>query len=279
MFSQKGEFRDGIYLLNHPEVPVYLVREKKNYLIDAAFTFMAPDILKDLEELGVEPHYLLLTHSHYDHIGAAPFIKKNFPEIKIVASRRTAEILEKPKAIELIKTLEKEAEKSFGGSSGLEFEPFKVDITVGEGDQIEEFSVLETPGHTKCSVSFVFPEKKIIFVGDAAGVIEGGYIRPQFLSSYQQYVESLRKILKYGQFSLALGHGGIFPQGKEFLENSLKRTEEFRKEILEYYEKFGETERVAQEIFKKEYDGLGLKQPKEAYMINLRAMIKSALSS
>ncbi len=279
MFSKKGEFRDGIYLLNHPEVPVYLIRGKKNYLIDAAFTFMAPNIVGELEELGVEPHYLLLTHSHYDHIGATPFIRKNFPEIKVVASRRTAEILAKPKAIELIKSLEKEAERSFGEVSDLEFQPFKIDIIVGEGDEIEEFSVLETPGHTRCSVSFVFPEKKIIFVGDAAGVIEEGHIRPQFLSSYDQYVASLQKILKYGDFSLALGHGGIIPEGREFLENSLKKTEEFRKEILEYYEKFGDMEKVARKIYREEYEGLGLKQPKEAYMINLRAMIKSALNS
>ncbi len=277
MFEKVGEFRDGIYLLNTPEMPVYLVKSGKNYLIDSAFTFMGKKILKDLQRLGTEPHYLLLTHSHYDHIGAAPILKRAFPRMKIVASARTAEILRKPKAIELIKKLEKEAERVFGESSEEEFQPFAVDITLGEGDSLEEFSVLETPGHTKCSISFVFPKKSIIFVGDAAGVIEDGYIRPQFLSSYSQYVESLKKIMKYSQFSLALGHGGIFPQGADFLKKSLKRTVDFRKEILALHEKFKDQEKVAEEIYEREYKGLGLRQPKQAYMINLRAMIRAAL--
>ncbi len=279
MFSQKGEFRDGIYLLNIAEVPVYLIKGSKNYLVDAAFTFMGKQIIDDLENLGIEPHYLLLTHSHYDHIGAAPILKGKYPSLKVVASRRTAEILKKPRAISLIKDLEKEAERVFGVRGTEEFEAFDVDITLGEGDSLGEFFVIETPGHTRCSVSFVFPQKGIIFVGDAAGVIEEGYIRPQFLSDYNQYVSSLEKIMEYSDLSLALGHGGIFPRGKEFLENSLKRTREFRHQILKYYEELGDMEKVAQKIFREEYQTLGLKQPPQAYMINLRAMIKAALSS
>ncbi len=277
MFSKLGEFRDGIYLLNAPEMPVYLVKGRKNYLIDSAFTFMGGRILEHLGELDTEPHYLLLTHSHYDHIGAAPVLKKAFPGMKIVASARTAEILRKPKAIELIKKLEEEAERVFGEASEEEFEAFGVDITLSEGEGLEDFSVLETPGHTKCSISFVFPEKEIIFVGDAAGVMEDGYIRPQFLSSYSQYVASLKKIMKYSHFSLALGHGGIFPEGEDFLKRSLERTVDFRKEILELYGKFRDQERVAEKIYEREYKGLGLLQPEQAYMINLRAMIKAVL--
>ncbi len=277
MFSRTGEFRDGIYLLNAPEVPVYLIRGKKNYLVDSAFTFMGRKILKDLEKLEVEPHFLLLTHSHYDHVGAAPVLKKRFPHMKIVSSARTAEVLKKPRAVELIKKLEREAERVFGVRSEDEFEPFSVDVVLGEGEGLDEFFVLETPGHTRCSISFAFQEKEIIFVGDAAGVIDDGHIRPQFLSNYSQYLDSLKKIMTYSHFSLGLGHGGIFPRGKEFLEKSMERTREFREEILKLYARWGDPERVAEEIYKNEYQKLGLRQPKEAYTINLKAMIRAVL--
>ena len=280
MFKKTGHYRDGIYIFVDVEMPVYGIKGRKNYLVDSVFTFLAPKILEDLERENFVPDYLLLTHSHYDHLGSAPILRKRFPHMKIVASKRTAEILEKPRAIELIKALEKEAEQIFGEESPYEFEAFPVDITVGEGDRVEEFEVIETPGHTRCSVSFIFPEKRIIFVGDAAGVEEeGGYIRPQFLSSYSAYLDSLKKILRYSHLDLAMGHGGIFqgPEAEEFLKRSIRRTEEFRREIEELYKKTGDPEKVAELIYEKEYIGMGIKQPREAYMINLKAMIKAVL--
>lgn len=280
MFKKTGFYRDGIYIFVDVDMPVYGIKGRKNYLVDSVFTFLAPKVLHELKKEEFVPDYLLLTHSHYDHLGSAPVLKKMFPQMKIVASRRTAEVLSNPKAIELIKSLEKEAERLFGERSPYEFETFEVDIVVGEGDKIDEFEVIETPGHTKCSVSFIFPEKRIIFVGDAAGVQEdNGYIRPQFLSRYSDYVSSLNKILKYSHYDLAMGHGGIF-QGKEvkeFLERSLRRTEEFRKEIEDLFHKTGDPEQVAELIYEKEYKGMGIKQPREAYMINLKAMIKAVL--
>lgn len=280
MFKKTGFYRDGIYIFVDVEMPVYGIKGQKNYLVDSVFTFLAPKVLEELERENFIPDYLLLTHSHYDHIGSAPVLKKRFPGMKIVASRRTAEVLSKPKAIELIKSFEKEAELLFGEGSSYEFEAFKVDVVVREGDKIEEFEVIETPGHTKCSVSFIFPEKRIIFVGDAAGVQEdNGYIRPQFLSSYSDYLGSLTKILKYSLYDLAMGHGGIF-QGeevKDFLERSIKRTKEFRKEIENLFRQTGNPDRVAELIHEREYKGMGIKQPKEAYMINLKAMIKAVL--
>jgi len=279
MFNSTGHYRDGIFIFVDVEMPVYGIKGEKNYLVDAAFTFLAPRLLEDLEKTNFIPDYLLLTHSHYDHIGAAPVLKKKFPSMKIVASEKTAEVLKKPKAIELIKSLEREAEEVFGASHTYDFEPFEVDIVVKEGHKIDEFEVLETPGHTKCSVSFIFPDKKIIFVGDAAGVEEKGYIRPQFLSSYSAYYSSLKKILKYSSYSLAMGHGGIFEENETegFLLRALRRTEEFKEEIKELYLKEKNENEVAEIIFKKEYEGLGLKQPREAYLINLNAMIKAVV--
>ncbi len=144
---------------------------------------------------------------------------------------------------------------------------------------MEEFQVIETPGHTKCSVSFIFSEKRIIFVGDAAGVIDNGIVRPQFLSDYPAYISSLEKIKKWSNFSLALGHGGIFEPGEtpEFLGEAFKRSLEFGKEIERLYSREGNEDRVAEIIYKREYERLRLRQPKKAYMINLKAMIKTVL--
>ena len=56
-----------------------------------------------------------------------------------------------------------------------------------EGDKIEidnnrYFEVISSPGHTKCSISFLMMPDKILFPGDAAGVLERNKkIKPLFL--------------------------------------------------------------------------------------------------
>lgn len=80
------------------------------------------DVVGDAKVLGV-----LLTHSHFDHIGAL----RNF------LTKRSVKIFKK---------------------SSVEEKEYQI------GDF--SFQVLYTPGHSKDSVSFYFPEDKAMFVGD-----------------------------------------------------------------------------------------------------------------
>ena len=55
-------------------------------------------IVEQIKELGIEPErikYLTLTHTHPDHIGAVPHLKKLWPHLKIVASPVAAKLLKR----------------------------------------------------------------------------------------------------------------------------------------------------------------------------------------
>lgn len=66
---------------------VYLIRQDKdNILIDTSSKDNANELLYELKKLKVDPrdvHYILLTHTHYDHNGNLEF----FPNAKVFDSK------------------------------------------------------------------------------------------------------------------------------------------------------------------------------------------------
>ena len=100
--------------------------------------------------------YILLTHGHFDHIGAAKQYAEKY-NAKIVISDLDSEFLFEP-ALNLC------------GAFGLSLKPFTADIRLYDEDVLElgetEFSFIHTPGHTRGSGCYVFEDDKVIFSGD-----------------------------------------------------------------------------------------------------------------
>ena len=144
---------------------VYLVGDEKTkeaVIIDPADS--PEDIMKMIAESGFTVTKILLTHGHFDHIAA----------LGEVAEKTGAEIYISEKDVELLRDENKNASMLFFGID-IHFDmPVK---TVKNGDTINvgklEFTVQETPGHTKGSVCY-FAEKAI-FTGDT--IFAAGYGR------------------------------------------------------------------------------------------------------
>ena len=144
---------------------VYLVGDEKTkeaVIIDPADS--PKDIMKMIAESGFTVTKILLTHGHFDHIAA----------LGEIAEKTGAEIYISEKDVELLRDENKNASMLFFGID-IHFDmPVK---TVKNGDTITvgklEFTVQETPGHTKGSVCY-FAEKAI-FTGDT--IFAAGYGR------------------------------------------------------------------------------------------------------
>ncbi len=99
---------------------------------------------------------ILITHAHYDHIGAVNAIKEALPEVKIYVGEK-----DQP----LLKNCAANLSAMFG-------EPVFIDsdIAVSDGEVISllstEIKCLEVPGHTQGSICYYFEENKMVFDGD-----------------------------------------------------------------------------------------------------------------
>ena len=270
-------------------MPAFLLTSKTPVLFDAGVTAMGPQYLKDIRtHLGNADRlgYILLTHSHFDHCGACPFLKRKIQGLKIAASAHAAKILEKPSAVELMRTLSSTFEKNFRdiiGNEDVSFTPVAVDLILRDGDELDygggwKVRVIETPGHTKDSLSYYIPRIKTLIAGEAVGIYNNSEIQPEFSSSYIDYMASLEKLATLDIDILAMAHVHILTgdDARKHIGRSIESTVSFKKRIENYLDMFnGDRERVVEAILREDYDETQpLRQDKKSFLLNLNAKIR-----
>lgn len=113
-------------------------------------------IMKALDAHGLKLEYIILTHSHFDHAGAA----------KALQEKTGAKVLVHAKDEPMLINMEVQA-TLFGMKVPP---PPRVDGHIKEGDVIKfgrlEMSVIETPGHTAGGVSLYMEKQGVVFTGD-----------------------------------------------------------------------------------------------------------------
>ena len=109
-----------------------------------------------LKELGLTPSAILLTHGHFDHIGAVDRILGRYSDVKVYAGKAEDELLHDP---ELNCTARVGRKKTVNA-----------DRLIDDGGLFTEagitFRVLATPGHTAGSVCYYVSEADVLFAGD-----------------------------------------------------------------------------------------------------------------
>lgn len=288
-----GKIDKDFYALGFPAVPVYMLDGESPALFDTGFTALSKVYEREIKAVlgDRQPAYLFLTHAHFDHVGAAGYFKRTWPEMCIVGSAKTQEIISRPRAIERIRHLNQEGTELFR-SQGLEskgiyegpFQPFDLDIVLAPGEEIElegfsHVKALSTPGHTWDFTSYWLPERKILIASEAVGSDDGsGYVVTEFLVDYDIYRESMERLRELDAEILCPGHQIVFtgPEVKRHIDNSLKQADEYVgmvEEILRNEQ--GDIERTVEKVKAREWDPKPWpKQPESAYLLNTRARVQ-----
>lgn len=145
-------------------------------MVDVGPASTAEKMLSALREIGVsgdQVKYILLTHIHLDHGGAAGELMQHLPIAKVVAHKVGI-----PHMIDPEKTLLKSAREVLRHVAEIYGKPEPVSkertISVKERMNIDlgerTFQAVVTPGHASHHVCFFLRPERVIFTGDAAGV-------------------------------------------------------------------------------------------------------------
>ena len=92
------EITPHLYQLGTPSFPAFLSMGKDGMLIEGGTGPTFSIMIDQIESLGIDPSiikYIVLTHTHADHIGAVPHFQRAWPHIKLLASTMGAKILAK----------------------------------------------------------------------------------------------------------------------------------------------------------------------------------------
>jgi|GEM_PF-466577 len=284
-----------VTLIPNGAFPLYLIHGDQNYLVDCGVAAHGPKIAAALERFisrfdgpgSRKIDSLLLTHTHYDHVGGLSYLQDRF-HFKVYSSGVGVNLLKKSKVTDFINHLNREYDNQNGIKDHISFHPPRYLRSLAEGDRLKidrshTLEVLETPGHTRCSLSFYLVEDKILFPGDSVGVAEkNGAIKPLFLSSYRSYIDSLDKLAGLDAEVLCLAHNRYLrgsEKVRQFFQRSRHSAQAFKERILDGRDspKELDIEEMAGEILDEAFPRPTVMGPREALMINVMAMIKAVL--
>jgi 2-aminobenzoylacetyl-CoA thioesterase len=287
-----GNFGEWITVGGNRFYPGYIIKGKeKRLMIDAGINLMGPAYIASLEKIFGDKNaldYVFATHSHFDHVGAIPYLKRKLSYLHAGAFERVGELMKKKSVLDLmtfLSDLQRGYFRSIAGEEDVHIEPVEFELSLKEGDMFDlggvTCEVYEVPGHTGDSLAFFIPEMRALFAGEAYGIPEGdkdGHIQVEFLSSYDDYVSSLNKMIQLQPKIIGMAHLWVFTDDDAtgFLKRSLDATPRYRKLIETYLNAAnGEIDTAVQSMAKKEYDEKGtIAQPREAYIQNLKAQVR-----
>ncbi len=263
---------------------VYLITGREGAaVIDCGMAFCAEKLIANIREiLGERPlDFALISHTHYDHIGGIPFLRKAWPEITILGESHGKKTLQKASAQEMIRELSENAAVMFGGEPpSYDSVDMAIDETVKDGDIIDlgniQIEVVKVPGHTKCSLAFFLRNESILFASETSGVLDAGEIVPEYLTGYKDSVESIRKCKALHAKYIVCPHYGPVEDAMAavFWDTALKAMETSRDFILKFHRDGYNNGEILQRYVKKFRSDLSQRQqPLDAFEMNAEKTI------
>lgn len=255
-----GKICDGLYYLGHAESGVYLVAGRNEaMIISGGMSYIAPVVARQLQELGVGEDCIssmLILHAHFDHIGIVPFFRQRHPDLKVYASARAWQILTEPRNILTINQFGRRVTEHLGivdSEYVPDWRPGPPGETVYEDSAINlggiDVHILETPGHSSCSVTAYVPQLQALFPSDGGGIPYKEAIVAAPNSNFIQYTDSLKKMERLTVKYLCADHFGYVTgdEALSYVARSLESTEQEYRRLAAIYHRVQDVEIAAKE--------------------------------
>lgn len=255
---------DNFIQLGVPEFPMYLSKGNSYMLIEGGTGATVDIVVQQLKDLNVEPEQIgsiVLTHSHPDHIGGFPRLRKLWPDVKIVSGAIAKDTLNNPELLKQFLFVDKAIAKIMVQKGEIESVPkplesydFSVDEVIGEGDTVDlgagiSWTVYAIPGHAPCQLALYEQKEQTLVIGDATGFYspQKGVWWPNYFVSLEKYCKSIQRLMPITAKRIALSHNGVLENDPDYLRRALKATQTWHLEMIERTQKGEKPEDIAED--------------------------------
>lgn len=173
-----------------------------NYILVDTGTGETENLYFSIKKLGLDAKDIDLivnTHCHFDHVGGNHL----FPNVKVAIGEDDAESL-----------IGDNSKLTCSTMFGSKIKRHDVDIKLNEGDEIANFKVISTPGHTLGGISLY--DGEILICGDTI-FANGGIGRMDIGGNVQDMKDSLSKLKELDVKYLLPGHGPWVDNGNSHI--------------------------------------------------------------
>ena len=162
-------------------VGAYLVKGPKPALVDCGYATSYESVLNGMAEAGVMPsdiRYLIPTHVHLDHAGAAGRLVKEMPNAEVIAHERGVPHLVDPTRLveSSTKVFGRAIMELYGDPQPIPAERITAvgeEATLDLGDGLSA-TLIHAPGHAPHQISLVLEQTKTMVTADAVGIVYPG---------------------------------------------------------------------------------------------------------
>jgi glyoxylase-like metal-dependent hydrolase (beta-lactamase superfamily II) len=286
------EVGGGVWMLGTTAYPVYLVRgAHEGIIIEGGISAIGSMLVRQLADLGIGPEFVrtaVVTHAHPDHVMAVPRLRQTFPGIRVVASAPAAAALSSEKALAFFRQIDSLITSALAAepaSPTMAEDRIAVEQVVKEGDSIpvdgSSWTVLETPGHSDCSISLHNADARVLVISDASGYYmpDAQTWWPNFFSGYAAYLRSLERLAGLDAEVLCLSHNGSLRGAdaiRSYFAGAIASTKQYHDRIVADA-KAGQTVRQIAEMLGAEIHAQLQTLPLDFFQKNCGLMVKQSL--
>ncbi len=162
-------------------VGAYLLKGPKVTLVDCGYASSYQNVLAGLAEVGVMPtdvRYLIPTHVHLDHAGAAGRLIREMPNAEVIAHERSTPHLVDPKRLVESSTMVfgKEIMALYGEPEPI---PAERVTSIGKEHHVDlgdgmTATLMHAPGHAPHQISVLLDRTRTLLTADAVGIVYPG---------------------------------------------------------------------------------------------------------
>lgn len=231
--------------------------------------------------------YILLSHSHYDHVGALPYVLENFPDATVIGAYKVEKVFDSEGARNTMRRLGEAARDQYSDSKEpVLTDGLRVDYIAKDGDLIElgggEFiKVIETTGHTDCSLTYLLQPQNLMFTSESTGIPRPfGDLHTSILKSYHETINAAKKCKAEKPKHLLVPHYGLLPEEltEEYFDIYIQFAEAERDFIVSKYDEgmdYGQIMNAYEERYWS--DERSENQPKAAFLENAQHIVRHIL--
>ena len=254
---------DTVGLGNSNAVAVYVVKGgRRTAVIDCGYASSYGNVMQGLREVGVEPSrvdYLIPTHVHLDHAGAAGHLLRYMPRARVIAHEKAVPHLVDPtKLVESATTVFGEKLVQMYGKP-LPIDKNKI-TAVGEESHIDlggaTLTTLHTPGHAPHQISIIFEEEHLLFSADAVGMVFPSF--PTLLPATPppsfdpvKLSETLERLRQTDPKMLLVPHYGVRKDVGIVIDRTKQETEQWVKDVKRLNDMRMTPEQIVEELKRK----------------------------
>jgi glyoxylase-like metal-dependent hydrolase (beta-lactamase superfamily II) len=262
---------DTLGVGNPNTIAVYVVKGKtKTAVIDCGHASSYQTVLEGLRELGIAPSdvdYLIPTHVHLDHAGAAGHLLKHMTRAKVIAHERAVPHLVDPtRLIEGATSVFGERLIKVYGT------PIPVDkervAAVGEESHLEiggvSLTTIHAPGHAPHQISVLAEEERLLFSADSVGAVFPGVptlipTTPPPSLEPEKLRQTIGRLSQTDPKLVLVPHYGVRGDVARIFEGTREKTDEWIEEVKKLNDQHVSPGGIADELRRRVISDAGMR--------------------